>query len=170
MTKTIQSQINKGLKEMNENVNVKVYAKTNFIANHVNPMEENVWSVGSFSADHVRAADNKYIETHLGHMDYATVDWDLANTKEYNIARIAWLMSRPDFDENDNSPITFYFYMFEGKSYFEIADGNHRLSAALVRGDETIPILLEINPRDSNNLSLHAYISDVLGIALMAVI
>lgn len=150
-----------------DNINLKINAKINAIGRHINPMEEDVWSVGSFSEHHVKSADEFFIESHSGNRDYASVGWDLANTKEYNIARVAWLMKTRDFYE-DEAPINFYFYTMNGKPSFEIIDGNHRLSAAMVRGDEDIPILLEISPRAIDQPLLTSYVKDVLGVSHMA--
>lgn len=84
-----------------------VIAKVSSIKKRYNPLED-VWSGGVISEDEVRAVDNKFIAKHKGQLQQNEISRELSSSKEYHVARIAWLMKNPLGEATSASPNLHY--------------------------------------------------------------
>jgi hypothetical protein len=106
-----------------------------------NPMDDNVWGCGFIDVDEVLSCDDVSNATLPAGMrkDEEGITWaDDIFSREYNIARIAWL-ARNGWDDTKD-PISLDVYPDSMTDWPAIVDGNHRFSAAIVNGMETIRI------------------------------
>lgn len=88
------------------------------------PMKEDVWGVGSITIKEVK---DRIKKKRLASTPFSCGNED----REYHIRRIAFLVVHPHLDDINIEIGLYYNY---------IDDGNHRYSAALVRGDESIDV------------------------------
>lgn len=105
-----------------------------------NPMEDNVWGCGPIDAEEVFAcADVNNGALPAGMRDDEGISWaDDISSREFNIARIAWL-ARNGWDDT-RDPISLDVYPDSLEEWPAIVDGNHRFSAALIAEMETIRV------------------------------
>ncbi len=99
-----------------------------------NPMEDDVWGCGEITITDVLAChDNR-----LGRDSSGQTPND-SGSKEYNVARIAWLMENYDWNNADEAePIQ--IELMEDEYWHPIIDGNHRVAAAMCLGVESITV------------------------------
>lgn len=105
-----------------------------------NPMEDNVWGCGPIEAEEVLAYnDLSNGALPAGMRDDEGVSWaDDIYSREFNIARIAWL-ARNGWDDTKD-PISIDVYPDSLAEWPAIVDGNHRFSAALITEMDTIRV------------------------------
>jgi len=104
---------------------------------HCDPTLDNPWSCGRIEAKDV-----------LNEVGYSSMraappefDGDLYDSYEYNIERIAYfLQSDWSSAAADREPVTVDIGLLGYTPPYLIVDGNHRVAAAKIRGDETIAV------------------------------
>lgn len=99
-----------------------------------NPMLEDVWNCGVIDETDVFMCEDVY----LGRLPAGLTTED-SSSLEYNIARIAWLAER-GWPEDEQEPIRLAVELHDFAHRVVFVDGNHRVSAAIVMGDETISV------------------------------
>lgn len=109
-------------------MNTKLYISIKRILKLSNPVETPPWPCANFTLENVLDA------FHKGWLDCRQSDM-VAETAEYHIKRIAWLMKTGWYD-----PIQIDVGIPDLGVFPEwyITDGNHRLYAAAARGDRRI--------------------------------
>lgn len=90
------------------------------------PMLDDVWAVGGIGYEDVRACPS----LKLGTMPHDKITDQIFYTREYHIARIAWL-GKHGWEEGGEHAIELHL----GEEGVYLFDGNHRFSAALVFHD-----------------------------------
>jgi hypothetical protein len=106
-----------------------------------NPMDDDVWGCGFIDVEEVLSCDDvSHAALPAGmRKDEEGITWaDDIFSREYNIARIAWL-ARNGWDDTKD-PISLDVYPDSMTDWPAIVDGNHRFSAAIVSGMESIRI------------------------------
>lgn len=106
------------------------------LAEYVDPMRLNTWQCGLIDVEDVECCEDPTIGAYP-----AGCTAEDASSWEYNVARIAWLAARGwKGIEADAEPI---IVNVAATGRLSLVDGNHRLAAAIVRGDKEITVLLE---------------------------
>lgn len=106
------------------------------LAEYVDPMRLNTWQCGVIDVEDVECCEDPTIGAYP-----AGSTAEDASSWEYNVARIAWLAARGwKTPEADSEPITL---LVTASGALSLVDGNHRLAAAIVRGDKEITVLIE---------------------------
>lgn len=100
-----------------------------------NPAEEDIWGCGPITETDVLSCPDPSI----GRLPAGMTAED-TQSREYNIARIAWLIENHDHHAPDHEPIEIAALDLLGS--WPILDGNHRLAAAHIAGIKTIPVEL----------------------------
>lgn len=100
-----------------------------------NPALDDVWGCGIITKKDVTNC-NDYLK-YSGDKHPSYLEQEIADSWDYNVARIRYLMEHKNWDTT--FPITLDVGVFEYNPY-PILDGNHRISAAIFRGDKEILI------------------------------
>lgn len=100
-----------------------------------NPMDDDVWGCGVIEAWEVLSCP----DPRVGCLPSGLTAED-SQSKEYNVARIAWLMGNYDWESEDAEPICVEAWP-DDYEWYALMDGNHRFSAALLSGRKTIRIM-----------------------------
>lgn len=105
-----------------------------------NPMDDNVWGCGPIDGEEVLSYnDLSNGALPAGMRDDEGISWaDDICSREFNIARIAWL-ARNGWDDTKD-PISLDVYPDSLEEWPAIVDGNHRFSAALINDMDTIRV------------------------------
>lgn len=101
------------------------------------PIADNVWGCGLITDEEIR--------NYSGPLRYAPAKQNSAEffDREFNIARIAYLLNNGwDAAEGDTEPVTLDVGLRGYTPAELIVDGNHRVAAAKLRGDETITVAI----------------------------
>jgi hypothetical protein len=111
----------------------------------INPLDGVMWQVDPIDPAEVRAAANRgdVCDRPWAEMQAAKLPHDLHRT--YHVRRLAWLLNAPPPAEEDQK----IFLCVSADSVWFL-DGNHRVAAAIVRGDH----MIEMNIADSKEVSL----------------
>lgn len=105
-----------------------------------NPMDDNVWGCGPIDGEEVLSYnDLSNGALPAGMRDSEGISWaDDISSRDFNIARIAWL-ARNGWDDTKD-PISLDVYPDSLEEWPAIVDGNHRFSAALITEMDTIRV------------------------------
>lgn len=99
-----------------------------------NPMTQDVWDCGVITQEDVDSC----LDNSMGSLPYELTPCD-SSSKEYNIARISWLIDNYDWSDNsDREPIS--MDLMEGETWHPIIDGNHRVAAAACGGVQAVVV------------------------------
>lgn len=102
------------------------------------PLLDDIWGVGIISMQDVTSCE----DLELGKKPYELTSAEESNSRDYHIARIAWLYHNGwDDIHNDVNPISIDVGL-AGQGYVQVTDGNHRLAAAIFRGHTKIKALI----------------------------
>jgi hypothetical protein len=110
---------------------------------HVNPMDGTMWKCRPIDDSEIALALHSEI-TELRRWDDVVNTLNEAESRRFHISRIATVVKSPSLErivvvvENHIAPVRVY-----------LNDGNHRLAAAYVRGDEEIAALVAASAPDS---------------------
>lgn len=131
---------------VNATVSETVTIPINNLLGYCNPMKEDAWDCGVITVEDVECCE----DITVGRFP-AGVTAEDSTSWEYNVARIAWLSRKGWKDASaDVEPVIVHVYdldpqYFTGRksnTFVCIQDGNHRVSAAAVRGDVNIQVVL----------------------------
>jgi hypothetical protein len=109
------------------------------LADKVNPFDCKEWGCDPIDPDDVLQA--------LKEGRFQTESWQVVNSRfrarsfndiAFHIERIAYLMVNPD-----DKPLSCEIEEDIGLSNLRVYDGNHRLAAAILRGDQTVAIEMD---------------------------
>ncbi len=152
--------------------NTSLVVNTERLKNRQNPFES-IWSKGTVEVDEILEATDSFIAKHKGHMRPNAVGNAAYDSKEYHVARVAWLVKNPLAAHIDEpmtcfvSVITFQHGTMEApktEKNFEMFIGSHSLAAAFVRGDEKVQ--LEVHFNDPDDDKFHTYLKSILGVKI----
>jgi hypothetical protein len=97
------------------------------------PMSDDIWGVGVITPEEVAACrDNS-----IGKIPYSLVAYG-HDSREYHIARIAWLADN-GWDDSEY-PVSVDLYADASYTWHPIIDGNHRFAASILLGRDTIQV------------------------------
>jgi hypothetical protein len=107
------------------------------LTDYWHPMADNVWGCGVITVEDVLSCEDIF----MGRQSTGSTAED-GESFEFNVARIAWLAERGWATEGDPEPITVDVGVAGYTPHDLVLDGNHRLAAAIVRGDKEIKVAI----------------------------
>lgn len=117
---------------MDEKVYMNVSVES--ITDYWDPMYDDIWACGRISIQDVKNCK----ELELGSKAFSENDENLKSWR-YNVARIAWFVKNGWSNcRKDTQPILIEVSCIDDFHPIYVVDGNHRLAAAIVRGEEFI--------------------------------
>jgi hypothetical protein len=97
------------------------------------PMNDDIWGCGIITPEEVMLCGNSSI----GKVPYSLVAYG-HDSREYHIARIAWLADN-GWDDSEY-PVSVDLYADASYTWHPIIDGNHRFAASILLGRDTIQV------------------------------